>query len=139
MPAEIWPSRDYYLNIASAEEDWNQGEFCPVEIQSGNKMTQLDGLYGLSDDVAKAVGYNGEEGDPLEEQHEAGVDKYTEPIWKAVSNGATSGEVAGVAGLRRWRIVYAPDPYEPDAKKWTSSLVPVVAGQQYGEKPSGDE
>jgi len=135
----IWDSRNYFLNIAKPDQDWMEAEFCPVMIHNGNRMDQFDGVYGLIEDVYqayfRAMNYRQVPQNPTEAEEDRcgeALDVYLEPIYDLVHKGVTSGLVNGIAGARKWRIVYTPDPHERDWERWKASVVPVEAGKRYG-------
>lgn len=111
----IKPGRGYWLNIANADQPWEEGEFCPAEITPVNQLNTLDGLYGLTDDVIKAIkrtdpnfNYNRDE-----DRWVAELDKYEEPMWSSIRRGVTSGTVNGIDGPKKWRLVFQPGNAEP--------------------------
>ncbi len=126
---KIWPSDDYFINLAKPEEEWGVGEFCPILIRQDGSGEAMDGMYGLSQDVSIAVNYGGAHN---EDAYVAGMDQYEVPMWGAIEKGITSGILDGVVGPRRWRIVWHPDPH---AQRWSADrVVPVMANRKYGEQ-----
>jgi hypothetical protein len=133
----IWPSNNYYINLAAPEEEWSEGEFCPILIRHDGSGEAMDGMYGLSQDVSAAVGNIGGQG--AEDAYVAGMDQYEAPLWAAIEKGITSGTLDGVVGPRKWRIVWSP-VWSPDRPNLNlGHVVPVEANRKYGEPLGRDE
>ena len=93
----------------------------------------MDAFYGLLDDIANALGH-GDNLSPRQEEaeHEA-YDSYVQPLWDAIKKGITRGTVNGVAGTKKWRIVYYPNHRQQNWGQWTDEQE-VVAGKRYGPR-----
>jgi len=133
----IEPGDEYWLNVAKADEPWENGEFCPTLIAKRNEMRTLDGLYGLSNIVSDAVGYRGDMDDVHEDDYENGMEQYEAPMYDDVRRGVTSGQVNGVAGPIKWRLVYHEKPRwvaGQQSRSWNpQNVVQVEPGKRYGK------
>ncbi len=128
---KIWPGNHYYLNVTANNEPWAEGEFCPVSVTHEGYCVLNDGMYGLEEDIMRAINYR--EGNA---NSEASLDKwarhYEGTMLDQVHKGITSGTISGIVGMRHWRLVY--DPRE-DRTIWTwtpGAMVQVKPGQEYG-------
>lgn len=132
---QIWPSDQYFLNLWPEGDRWQSGEFCPGQVNFKNEFMQFDGMYGLTDDVYNAIGVAGDEPTPAQEkQFEEEYNKYSEPIYSAIKRGETSGTVTGIAGTKKWQLLFAPHRGVHNWNSWIETVQPVKAGQRYGDR-----
>ena len=136
---KIWPSENYYLNTWKEGERWQDGEFCPGQVNEHNDFMQFDGMYGLTDMIYQALGVRDEPTPAQEEQFEAEDDRYMVPIHSAIKQGQTSGSANGIIGVLHWQLVYdasreTPRDGHAPFSNWTSQLIPVKPGVDYGTR-----
>lgn len=132
----IWDGREYWVNVAKPGEDWMQAEFCPCAVWD-NQLQMFDGMYGLLHDVSVALHYADGQGPEAEKRFEDSMNTYESAWHDNVLRGVTAGEVDGVAGPRRWRLVYWPD--QSQARPRAIMPVQVRAGVPYGPKAPRDD
>ena len=134
----IWPSEHYSINLWKPTEKWEDGEFCPAQINPKSELMQFDGMYGLTNDIYAVLGVVGsDEPTPAAEAtFEKEYGKYMDVVYASVKRGITHGTLNGIAGPRNWQIVYL---HRAKDGSWTNSE-PVIPGKQYGDRitPEGD-
>lgn len=114
----IKPGRDYYLNVAKLNEAWEEAEFCPVLIEENGASQQMDGMYGLYNDIYVHLNPRPIPEDDEKVGNELAV--YEGAMHEALSRGETEGVATGVIGPRRWRLVHYDDSAH---KQWNPNAV----------------
>lgn len=136
----IWPSENYVLNIWKDGERWQDGEFCPGQVNERGEFMQFDAMYNIENLVYQALGIQGDEPTPEQEASiEQGMAAYESAIFNAIEKGITSGSTSGIAGHFNWQLMYDPlqDGQAEQRQIEKISLdrfQPVVPGKAYGTR-----
>lgn len=104
------------MAIKPESKPWQAAEMVPVLVDVAERsVVQLDGAYGLYDEVRQTIAAPNElELSPeTEEQVWSDYRLYLEQIYSRLRDGQLFGFVGGVAGVREWQLCSDFEPLTP--------------------------
>lgn len=135
---QLIPSDNYWLAIDRSPLRFTQNglvhsktsEWVPMRVERDGGFSQLDGEYGLIDDVYKHFGLSGSPSTAEEDMAGEAVTAYMAEMHKALKAQQVQGVVNGVVGPRYWALIYYNET--------TMRLSGMTGGRlaEYGVNPS---
>jgi hypothetical protein len=153
----LMPGEDYYLAIDSkpivsgvirmthrtpgalklGQVKNDNAEYCPMRVNADGSFEQLDGMYGLTDDIWKHFGITDDQQYSLAGELDAEVafQHYSNQFYSGLRSGQLQGVADGILGKRYWALVYWPNDWQQGRMGGTRAEPrgPVLA--QFGVRP----